>query len=112
MADEKDFLDELIDEGAAEDGSFPAMVEAAYRRRQLLKALGEERRRLKLSQTKVAARMATSQSQLVRLEAGEADPRLSTLERYAVAVGRRIEWSLVEATPPKPRSRRRAQATA
>lgn len=112
MADEKDFLDELIEEGAAEDRSFPAMVEAAYRRRQLLKALGEERKRLKLSQTTVAARMATSQSQLVRLEAGEADPRLSTLERYAAAVGRQIEWNLVETTPPKAGSRKRASTSA
>ena len=40
-----------------------------------------------LSQTVVAARMGTSRSALARLEAGEIDPRISTVERYALAVG-------------------------
>jgi predicted transcriptional regulator len=43
-----------------------------------------------LSQTVVAARMGTSQSALARIEAGESDPRLSTIERYAQAIGDEI----------------------
>ena len=49
---------------------------------------------LGLSQTEVAAQMGTSQSAVARLEAGDADMRLSTLERYAAAVGRQVGWQL------------------
>ena len=38
--------------------------------------------------------MGTSQSMVARIEAGEVDVRLSTLERYADAVGRRLDWRL------------------
>jgi predicted transcriptional regulator len=38
--------------------------------------------------------MRTSQSAVERLEAGDADVRMSTLERYAAAVGSRIGWQL------------------
>jgi predicted transcriptional regulator len=40
-----------------------------------------------MSQTTVAARMGTSQSSLARIEAGEIDPRISTVERFALALG-------------------------
>jgi transcriptional regulator with XRE-family HTH domain len=38
--------------------------------------------------------MGTSQSAVARLESGESDLRLSTLERYAAAVGQRLDWRL------------------
>jgi len=47
---------------------------------------------LGLSQTEVAARMGTSQSAVARLEAGPHDLRVSTLHRYAAALGRQIDW--------------------
>ena len=31
------------------------------------------------------------------VEAGIVDPRLSTLQRYAASVGKRVEWTLVDA---------------
>jgi len=40
-----------------------------------------------LSQTAVAAQMGTSQSVVARLESGALDMRLSTLQRYAAALG-------------------------
>jgi predicted transcriptional regulator len=40
-----------------------------------------------MSQTVVAARMGTSQSSLARIEAGEIDPRFSTVQRLAAALG-------------------------
>jgi predicted transcriptional regulator len=40
--------------------------------------------------------MGTSQSAVARLEAGAADVRASTLERYAAAVGGQITWRLTE----------------
>jgi transcriptional regulator with XRE-family HTH domain len=36
--------------------------------------------------------MGTSQSAVARLESGELDVRLSTLERYAAALGRTVDW--------------------
>ena len=65
------------------DPVFPGFAEMAKKRR----ALG-------LSQTEVAARMGTSQSAVARLESGDADVRLSTLERYAAALGHQLDVRL------------------
>lgn len=86
----KDFLDEVIEGRTKKNPEFPEMVEAALRARRLLRSLAERRRELGLSQTAVAARMRTSQSALARLEGGEADPRISTVERYALAMGEEL----------------------
>jgi ribosome-binding protein aMBF1 (putative translation factor) len=77
--------------GAPTEGGlprFPGFREAAERRRDLMDRLVAARRELGLSQTAVAARMRTSQSVVARLESGHLDMRLSTLHRYAGAVGR------------------------
>ncbi|HUR47964.1 MAG TPA: helix-turn-helix transcriptional regulator [Acidimicrobiales bacterium] len=73
---------------------FPGFREMAARRRELAEDLVERRTRLGLSQTEVAARMRTSQSAVARFESGEADVRLSTLERYAAAIGCTLDWKL------------------
>jgi predicted transcriptional regulator len=75
---------------------FPGFREIAERRRRLVAELVGGRKVLGLSQTDVAARMGTSQSAVARLEAGPADVRLSTLERYAAAIGRTIDVHLGE----------------
>jgi predicted transcriptional regulator len=64
------------------------------RRRQLVADLVARRRQLGLSQADIAACMGTSQPAVARLESGEADARLTTLERYAAAVGRQLDWRL------------------
>jgi transcriptional regulator with XRE-family HTH domain len=76
------------------DPVFPGFKEMAARRRDLSAALTACRLDLGLSQTEVAARMGTSQSAVARLESGEADIRLSTLERYAAALGQQLDWRL------------------
>jgi predicted transcriptional regulator len=70
---------------------FPGIREAAARRRAVIEELAAARREQGLSQTVVAARMDTSQSVVARLESGSVDVRLSTLERYAAAVGRAVD---------------------
>ena len=75
---------------------FGGFREMAERRRALAAELVAGRRALGLSQTTVAARMGTSQSAVARLEAGDGDVRLSTLERYAEAVGLSLRWRLEE----------------
>jgi predicted transcriptional regulator len=78
---------------------FPGIREMAQRRRGLTEELAGERVRLGLTQTEVAARMGTSQSAVARLEAGEGDIRLSTLERYASAIGMELRFDLKRGKP-------------
>ncbi|MGH7919595.1 MAG: helix-turn-helix domain-containing protein [Candidatus Dormibacteraceae bacterium] len=40
-----------------------------------------------MTQARLAARMKTTQPAIARFEAGDSDPRLSTVARYAEAVG-------------------------
>ena len=75
----------------------PGFREMALRRmsderRRLVADLTEQRRLAGLSQTEVGARMGTSQSAVARLESGDADVRVSTLERYAAAIGSQLAW--------------------
>jgi predicted transcriptional regulator len=72
----------------------PGFKEMGERRRALTQALVRRRVDLGLTQTEVAARMRTSQSAVARLEAGQLDVRLSTLERYAAALGDVVSWRL------------------
>lgn len=70
-----------------EDPEFRAHFEDAHARSALLRELVAARRGSGQTQTAVALRMATTQSTISHLEGGGSDPRLSTLQRYARAVG-------------------------
>jgi predicted transcriptional regulator len=72
----------------------PGFKEMAERRRALARELTARRVDLGLTQTEVAARMGTSQSAVARLESGSLDVRMSTLDRYAAAVGQAVSWRL------------------
>ena len=74
--------------------ALPGFHQMAQQRRRLLAELVERRRAAGLTQTEVAARMGTSQPAIARLEAGDVDARVSTVERYAAAVGFRVELRL------------------
>ena len=67
---------------------FPGFDQLADQRREVVADLVQVRHKLGLSQTEVAARMGTSQSAVARLESGDGDVRLSSLQRYADALGR------------------------
>lgn len=73
---------------------FPGFKDMADRRRAFVGRLVEQRVSLGLTQTEVAARMGTSQSAVARLEACDADVRISTLERYAAALECSLELRL------------------
>ena len=79
-----------------------ALRRMSDQRRSLVADLAEQRRSAGLSQTEVAARMGTSQSAVARLESGDADVRVSTLERYAAALGSLLAW---QAQPGDPHAR-------
>lgn len=93
----KDDLDRLIDELAADDPTITSRVAAALERRELARQLAERRRTAGLTQSQLAQRIGTSQGQVTRFESG-ADTRLSTVARYAAAVGMKVEWTLAPLT--------------
>ena len=93
---DRDFVDEIVAARTAGNPLFPELVEAAAARRELLRELARRRAALGFSQTAVAARMETSQSAVARLEGSAADTKLSTVDRYAAALGCRVEWRVVD----------------
>jgi predicted transcriptional regulator len=57
--------------------------------------------------------MGTSQSAVARLGSGNADVRMSTVERYAATLGREVDWRIEPASRPTDvRSARRSAAKA
>jgi DNA-binding XRE family transcriptional regulator len=90
-----DDLDRHIAELAKKNPTLPAAVEARVSRRLLQRQLAERRIALGMTQTEAAALMKTSQSAIARLESGEHDVRLSTLERYAKVLNCRLSISLL-----------------
>lgn len=92
-AREPDDLDEMLEEIAA-DPDARAAYEDAVLRDELLESLVNARKRR--SQKAVATAMGTTQSAISDIENGRVDPRLSTLQRYARAVGKRLAVMLSE----------------
>ncbi len=72
---EQDFLDEMIEESTKSNPEFPSLLEEARQRRALLSALAAIRSRSRISQSALAKRIKTS----------------------AASVGKRIQWTLVDA---------------
>jgi DNA-binding XRE family transcriptional regulator len=103
-----DFVEEVVSERSRTDPGFGRKVDRAVERRRFLRGLGARREELGLTQTAVAARMGTSQSSVARIEAGEIDARLSTVDRYAAAIGCRVVWELAPEDEPS-RSARAAR---
>ena len=79
---------------------FPGLEDYGDRRRGLIHELVTARQESGLSQTEIAARMGTSQSAVARLESGDLDVRLSTVERYAAALGRTVGWQIRPSEEP------------
>jgi ribosome-binding protein aMBF1 (putative translation factor) len=63
----------------------------------LARALILARSKAGLTQAQLAKRMGTTQSVVARIESGRNPPNLKTLDKYARALGRRIEVKLVKA---------------
>lgn len=101
-----DFLEETIARRTAANHAFPELLEAARRRRELMRTLGERRVAQHRSQTAVAAAMKTSQSFVARLETAATDAKVSTIERYAETLGFVVQYHLL----PADKQARRAPA--
>jgi ribosome-binding protein aMBF1 (putative translation factor) len=79
------------------DAAFRAEYERLKPEYELALALIRAREKAGITQAEVARRMGTTQSVVARIESAQNPPNLRTLERYAEAVGRRIEVKLVKA---------------
>jgi transcriptional regulator with XRE-family HTH domain len=90
----KKAYDELDDEFAFLDEVLKARAEAG------------------LTQAEVAARIGTTQSAVARLESAESrhSPSIATLQRYAKALGYKLQIRLVKTTRLAPRSEGRTSA--
>ena len=89
-----DDLDLILAERAKRNPELAALVAARTNRRILQHQLARRRVEVGMTQTEAGAAMKTSQSAIARLESGEHDVRMSTLERYAVVLGCAISMSL------------------
>jgi transcriptional regulator with XRE-family HTH domain len=92
---ERDFLEKMIDKRTARNPEFPRLLDAARRRRELLRSLAEQREQQERSQTAIAAAMDTSQSFIARLETTAGDAKISTVDRYAESLGFTVQYHLI-----------------
>lgn len=91
--DEVDDLDVYIAE-QMQNPQFAGAYADAETRAALLAGCVKARKNSGLTQTDVARIMETTQSAVSEFEGGGTDPRLSTLQRYARAIGAEIVVSL------------------
>lgn len=95
LNDEDDF-ERWLAEAQESDPNLAGAINDADRRHRLLRSLVAARHAAGLTQAQVAEEMQTTQSAVSEMEGGITDPRLSTLQRYARAIGLVIE---IEAAP-------------
>ena len=87
---------------AARDPEFAEGLEAGYEEFKIGALLRQARERSGITQEEVADRLETKKSAISRIENSAGTIRLSTLERYARAIG----WQLsLELRPPRKGSR-------
>lgn len=83
----RDDFDAWFKEKQRHDPGLRGAIEDAECRSNLLTRMIDRRLKACLTQDEVARSMGTTQSAVSELEGGGTDPRLSTLQRYARAVG-------------------------
>lgn len=95
VLDDTDELESLLRD-ELEDPAFRGAYEDAEARSKVLAELARVRRAMHSSQAHTAEIMGTTQSAISELEGGTSDPRLSTLQRYARAVGCALELGVAQ----------------
>lgn len=89
-----DDLDAFIEERKAGDPEFARGFELGYQKFKLGVLLRQAREEAGLTQDQVAQLMQTKKSVISRLENHAEDIRLSTLDRFATALGKRLHLAL------------------
>ena len=90
MDGEEDELDRMISEEVRADPRFAAALGDAQVRSSLMTELIQARHAAGLSQAELGELMGVRQPTLSEFEAESTDPRLSSLQRYARALGGKI----------------------
>lgn len=88
-----------VDESDEQDVLAGELVRADYA---WVDQLVRTRKELGLSQAQVAQMMGRSQSVVSDIETMSSDPRLSTLRRYALAIGAAVKHRVFPHAPPHP----------
>jgi transcriptional regulator with XRE-family HTH domain len=94
----EDDLASFVEEASERDEAFTSHLADARLRMSVLRSLVDARQAERLTQSTIAERMGTTQSAVSELEGGASDPRLSTLQRYARAVGAHLSISVVDSS--------------
>jgi HTH-type transcriptional regulator / antitoxin HipB len=81
-------------ERAARDPEFAGGLESGYEEFKVGVLLRQAREEAGLTQEELATRLGTKKSAISRIENHAGDIRLSTLERYAKALGRQLSLEL------------------
>lgn len=87
---------------AEQDPEFAGGLETGYTTFKIGVLLREARERAGLTQEEVAQRLDTKKSAISRIENHAGDIRLSTLERYASAIGWNLSLKLRPGEGPRP----------
>jgi len=115
MAKSHDDLDAYVDERTAREPGFRAQHAAALSRREMMRRMADARLAAERTQTELGAAVGTSQAQIARIEKGDADCRISSVERYAAALGFEVRYELVPVAGGRPKAKpgaaKRARAT-
>jgi predicted transcriptional regulator len=100
----RDDLETYIAERAEREPELPGLISAAEQRQAVARQLAALRKETALTQTQIAAKMSSSPSVVSRIESG-GDVRLSTLQKYANALGRDLTISVASAPAERPKVR-------
>ena len=92
---ETDELDASIEAAMVERPGLVAALEDAQALKVLLDELVRLRKQADLTQTDIAKLMGVRQPTVSQFETESSDPRISTLQRYARAVGGRVCWQIL-----------------
>ncbi len=87
-------LERYTRERAADDPEFAEGLEVGYSDFRVGVLLRQAREEAGLTQEEIAFRLSTKKSAISRIENHAGDIRLSTLERYAKAVGKQLSLEL------------------
>ncbi len=93
--EEMDDLDRSIAERKAQDPEFAKGFDQGYENFKIGVLLQLSREQAELTQEEVARKMGTKKSAISRIETHAEDIRLSTLHKYAKALGKKLHFEMV-----------------
>ena len=88
-------LDKYINKRKRRDAEFAEGFEAGYSNFKVGVLLKQARERAGMTQDEVARKLKTKKSSISRIENHAEDIRLSTIQRYAKALGKRVRVEII-----------------